>query len=173
MDSFKAVLRARKRVKSVEQDIIGGKKPEAAVLYADWVIRGRWRAAEPIIMQDPESAARYAEAVIRHRWKEAEPVIMQSAKAASIYASRVIRGRWIEAEPLICTTDAARYYARDVLAGRWDEEVAAKCPCWLWHFFKSECSGRLPDNLHRKMLAEGIKNTQDPWVQKYFNAQEK
>ena len=173
MDDFKIVLMARKRVESVEQDILGGKKPQAAVLYADWVIRGRWREAEPIIMQDAESAARYAEVVIRHRWKEAEPTIMQSAKAASIYASRVIRGRWREAEPIICKAEAARYYARDVLAGRWDKKVAAMCPCWLCFFAKSECGGKLPTDLHNLMLLEAIKNVNDPWVRKYLNPEER
>lgn len=172
-NELKQILRARKRVPSIEHEILFGKQCDDAVQYADWVIRGRWHDAEPMIMQDAEAAARYAETVLRQRWPEAEGVIIQSPRAATFYASRVLRDRWREAEPSICKSDSAKYYARDVLAGRWDEEVAAMCPCWLWHYAENECDGVLPDDLQNRMVAEGICEPDDQWVKKYFAPKKK
>jgi len=167
------VLSARKRVTHIELEILTGKHLREAVQYADWVIRGRWPEAEPMILADPEAAARYADKVVRQAWQEAEPVIIQSAKAATLYASRVLRSRWLEAEPIIATSESAKYYARDVLAGRWDEKVAAMCPCWLWFYAENECDGKLPEELHNRMIGHRLGNKDDPWVKQYFSTKEK
>ena len=167
------VLHARKRVPGIEQEILTGMHVKEAVHYADWVIRGRWLEAEPLILVDPESAARYAEKVLRQEWKEAEPVIVQSARAATRYASRVRRSRWLEAEPIIATSESAKYYARDVLAGRWDEKVAARCPCWLWLYAENECDGSLPEELHNRMIGHHLRNRDDPWVKQYFSTKKR
>lgn len=38
---------------------------------------GRWPEAEPYILRDAEASCLYAKYVLRHRWKEAEPVIRE------------------------------------------------------------------------------------------------
>jgi hypothetical protein len=162
------VLEARKRVPGIEQEILASKRIDDAVQYADWVIRGRWEDAEPMIMEDPEAAVRYSDKVLRQRWKEAEHVIVQSPKAATQYASRVLRERWREAEQLISGSESAKYYARNVLAGRWDEKVAAMCPCWIWHYVDNECDGTVPEELHDRMLGAYLEDPNDQWVKKYF-----
>lgn len=54
------------------------KIPQSAYSYATHVIGGRWKEAEPYIMESPNSAYWYAVDVIKGRWKEAEPFIKQS-----------------------------------------------------------------------------------------------
>lgn len=54
------------------------KIPQSAYMYAMHVIGGRWKEAEPYIMESPNSAYWYAMHVIGGRWKEAEPFIKQS-----------------------------------------------------------------------------------------------
>lgn len=169
--SFEAVLRSRKRDPGVEARLIAGKDSMAAVRYASWVLRNnRWQAAEPLIIQNPWAAALYANHVLRHRWKAAEPVVLRDAKAALLYVEFVIRRRWKAAELLISQSRYAKPYAANVLPDRWDEEVAKKCPCWLYYYAKDVIGGKLPEKLHNLMFAEGIKNPNDLWVKKYFGA---
>lgn len=54
-----------------------------------------------IIKRNPKMAHYYAYFVIKGRWKEAEPVIMKDTKYAYLYAADVIKGRFYEAEPYI------------------------------------------------------------------------
>jgi len=56
---------------------------------------------EKIIMKDPLYAYLYANHVIEGRWKEAEPIIMKDPHYAYYYAVNIIKKRWIEAEETI------------------------------------------------------------------------
>ena len=82
----------------------------------------------------------------------------------------MIQGRWPEAEDGFAGSDLAELYACEMLPGHWDEEVAKKCPCWLYYYAKDVIGGKLPEELHNLMLAEAIKDSNDPWVKKYSGA---
>ena len=60
-----------------------------------------YRPIMHIIKRSPKMAHYYAYFVIKGRWKEAEPVIMKDTKYAYLYAADVIKGRFYEAEPYI------------------------------------------------------------------------
>jgi hypothetical protein len=71
------------------------------VSYAK-AVRQRVPAFEPhILAEDTGYMISYAEYVIKGRWPEAEPLIMKYAQDAVDYAIRVIKGRWPEAEQTI------------------------------------------------------------------------
>lgn len=171
IDNFRAVLRARRRLVHVESQILEQHLHWEAQLYADWVVRGRWRVAESLIMRNAYAAARYAEHAFRHRWKEAETVIVQDARAAFYYATYVVRDRWKAAEPLISQSDYAKRYATFVLPDRWDKQVAKMCSCWLYYYAKDVVGGKLPDDLERLMLGERLRDPNDPWANRYFSAE--
>ena len=126
--------------------------------------------AEKQISGCPEAALDYARFVVQGRWPEAEPCLLEDIYVAFTYAEQVIQGRWPEAEDGFAGSDLAELYACEMLPGRWDEEVAKKCTCWLYYYAKDVIKGRLPDELHNRMLAEAIKNPNDRWVKKYFGA---
>ena len=114
----------------------------------------------------------YAKEMRGGRWPEAEDRIYElgSGDWMMKYATRVIKGRWPRVETLIVKTGYAERYAKEVLPGRWDEEVAKKCPCCLYYYAKDVIGGKLPEELHNLMLAEAIKDSNDPWIKKYSGA---
>ena len=71
-----------------------------AFWYAKEMIKGRWKEAEPVIMQDPEHAYRYATSVIKDRWEEAEPYIMKDKFMSEMYVEMLrTLGYDADAEP--------------------------------------------------------------------------
>jgi len=57
--------------------------------------------AERNIITSPDAAAMYAAYVIKKPWPEAEPTIMTISSGIYAYAKDVIKGRWPEAEHII------------------------------------------------------------------------
>jgi hypothetical protein len=93
---------------------------------------------EPYILKFPNAARIYAKYVLHRRWPEAEPVIRQDAHAAYLYATDVIHGRWPEAEPVIANSAFAYVYARYVIHGRWPEaEPAIRQDPVVWRWYTS------------------------------------
>lgn len=113
--------------------------PEYAFRYADSVLHGRWKDAEPSIKKDGYYAALYAMNVMRKRWKRAEQYIVKNAKAAAEYADKVIRkGRWTEAEPEILKSDPICIFEYYSSCKRWDPNSFSDWP---------EAESRLAENL--------------------------
>ena len=150
----------------LEKRILAEQDLDQAVAYAVLVLGGRWSMAEKQISGCPEAALDYARFVVQGRWPEAEPCLLEDIYVAFTYAEQVIQGRWPEAEDGFAGSDLAELCACEMLPGHWDEEVAKKCPCWLFFYAKDVIGGRLPDELHNLMLVEAIKNPDDPWVKK-------
>jgi len=95
---------------------------------------------EPYIIKNPEAAVYYAETVLKRRWPEAELYIMKDPWIAYQYAKDVIKDRWPEAEPVIIKDPiTAHHYARDVIEGPWPEaELHIKEDPEAWDLYKSE-----------------------------------
>ena len=105
-----------------EKSILKTKDPLLIYNYARDVIGGRWKEAEPFILEDLEIAYDYAKNIIGGRWKEVEPYIMKYPKFSYIYARDIINGRWKDVEPFIMKYPKIAYkYARDIISGRWKE----------------------------------------------------
>jgi hypothetical protein len=69
--------------------------------YASKVIGGRWKEAEPIILDEGiDAIARYLRDVVKGRWIEAEPILLERGKLedAMYYAVNVMGCRWLEFE---------------------------------------------------------------------------
>jgi hypothetical protein len=60
-------------------------EPYWALLYAEYVIRGRWPEAEPVIATDPMSAYYYSKSVLKGRWPEGEPAIAKDPDYSILY----------------------------------------------------------------------------------------
>ena len=59
--------------------------PYLALLYAEWVIKGRWPEAEAVIAKDPMAAYYYAEAVLKGRFPEGEATIAKDPDYSTLY----------------------------------------------------------------------------------------
>lgn len=66
----------RKQLESVIHII--KRSANTSLLYAMYVVEGRWYEAEPTIMKDPLCAYGYAKFIIKGRWLEAEPYIKEN-----------------------------------------------------------------------------------------------
>jgi hypothetical protein len=150
--------------------------PAAAAAYAHEILNKRWPDAEVHIGKSGRSATVYAINVLKDRWAVAEEAILRdgpimAGKALLDYASTFYAGRdrWQEAEDVFVSS-YPEWYAENILPSQWDEEVAKKCPCWLYYYAKDVIGGRLPEELHNRMLLFGMENPDDPWVNKYCGA---
>lgn len=109
----------------------------------------------------------YARRCVPERWHDAEQRLLGEDLYWQMgYTLSGKRGRWPEGEERIIGTRWQQRYAKEVLHNHWDEEVAKKCACWLYYYAK-EIGGRLPDELHNQMIAEGLKDQNNRWVKKY------
>jgi len=99
--------------------------------YARFVVNGRWRDIEPIIIESPHLIYSYACHVMKDRWYEAEPYIIQDPENAYYYARYVINDdsnhsktiiRWYEAEPYIMKDPEYAYrYSVYIIKDKWPE----------------------------------------------------
>lgn len=95
--------------------------PDSAYYYALNVIGDRDPKVEQALLNLPHSeewAVYYAQEVIGGRWREAEPMIAQSADAAVKYAKNVIRGPWPQAERAISRDETAEWEYNNFLGRR-------------------------------------------------------
>ena len=78
---------------------------ELIILYALYVIEGRWPEGEQRLLNNDygEYIIKYARQVIQDRWPEAEEVLLEQRRPTDLlnYAVDVIQGRWPEAEPIL------------------------------------------------------------------------
>ena len=65
---------------------------------------------------------------------------------------------------------SARKYADDVLARPWDPKVAILCPQWLYLYARNVIKGKLPEEMHNRMIAFGVMGKENKWVTKYLKS---
>lgn len=108
-------IKTNPRIEVIKND------PEKATMYAIYVLKRRWPAAEPIISKHRDFAIEYIEKLIHDKWPEAEPYVKDDAYTAYNYAA-VTGKRFIEGEPAIKTNPIYAYnYAKYILKHRWPE----------------------------------------------------
>ena len=163
-------------------EVLGDRWPEAeeiilsdsvvAVRYAKEAMKTRWPLLEKQLLKGRRIPliVEYARDVIGGPWPEAEIKIRRKKDAEwmVLYAREVLGGRWPQAESVISQSDHAELYAIKVVRKNWNEEVARKCPCWLYHFAKDVVGGKLPKEMHNLMLSFSFTHQNDPWLKKYF-----
>ena len=121
---------------------------------------------------NPEQAYRKLCEDKNHKDRESlERIISEEADASYCYAIAVKRCRWELGEAAISTSAYYSYhYAVEIIGGRFVLGEAAISTSAEMSFFYSRWAiqGRLPDIMHRKMLAFGIMDSSDEWVKEYF-----
>ena len=127
---------------------------------------------EHTIGSDARESYHYAEYVIKGRFELGEAAISESAVRSYWYARDVIKERFELGEAAI--SQKARWsqlYARDVIGGRWElgEAAISKDADTSFKYAKEVIGGRLPDTMHRKMLAFGIMDSSDKHVKRYLD----
>ena len=115
---------------------------------------------EKIISQCPEAALEYAESVIKGRWIEGEKAIQKDGGAAYSYVWNILKRRWPEAEPAILTDPQNAVWYADYFIGQpWPElesvlrssSDASKAAKWLYDYARLVLKGALPADLDKKM----------------------
>ena len=121
---------------------------------------------------NPEQAYRKLCEDKNHKDRESlEQIISEEADASYCYAIAVKQCRWELGEAAISTSAYYSYhYAVEIIGGRFVLGEAAISTSAEMSFFYSRWAiqGRLPDIMHRKMLAFGIMDSSDEWVKEYF-----
>ena len=123
-------IKTKPRIEEIKND------PEKATMYAIYVLKRRWPAAEPLIAKNPLFALEYIEKLIQDKWPEAEPYIKDNAAEAYNYAA-ITGKRFIEGEPAIKTDPIYAYnYAKYILKHRWPEaeDVIKQNIVWWWDY---------------------------------------
>ena len=117
----------------------------ASYSYAKDVLKGRFYLAENFIKKYPEYAFEYAKNIIKGPWKDCEEYISQDYCYSYKYSKYVLKNRFIlgEKNSLDQNSEYMYYYAKNII------------------------KGKLPEELHNKMLALALDN-QDKFVVEYF-----
>lgn len=82
-------------------------------------------------------------------------------------------GRAKSIEHLIAPDDGrAEKYAK--LMGReswkeWTPEELMRHPCWMFHYAKNVCRGRLPEILNNAMTMKSFEDGDSQWIKRYFS----
>lgn len=113
-----------KKLASKEDECIISTNAEYSFLYAKFILRSRFLAAEEIISRNANWACVYAHEIIQGKWDQAEKVIANSESASYFYAIEVLKGRFELGEASIlndCSLHYAHAYAEGVIKHRWIE----------------------------------------------------
>ena len=131
----------------------------------------RTREIEDIILTDPIFAYLYACDILRDRWKKAEHIIATDPESAFCYAKDVIKGRWIEAEDVIASSNKHnQMYLLDMFDNDPPADYASKSSLGLYFYAKNVLKGRLPTELHNKMLCFAIIEPDTKHIKTYFKS---
>jgi hypothetical protein len=126
---------------------------------------------EPVISQESKTSYEYA-IILRKRFEMGEPAIAKDAGLSCRYAKEIIGGRFLLGEPTIAQHErAADLYAEKIrewrLWGEFSHETLMTSPVWMYHYAKDFCGGRLPENLHNRMLMMSVMEPNNYWVKRY------
>lgn len=149
------------------------------IQYAAHHIKGRWPQGEQKILQsgNMEFVVHYAEVVLKTRWPEGEGLLLDVGDCTYVsrYAQHIIGGRWVEGERILLANGCVWtgiQYAADSLRCRWaDLEsrlLADFRPGLALEYARLVMKGRLPEELHNRMIFETAFNSTDPDLKSYF-----
>jgi len=160
---------AGKRLPELENIILTS--PCEAYEYACDVVKGRWREAEDIIATNNIVAFYYATNVVQGRWKKAEDIIATDCYCAYHYAALVIKGRFKKAEKMIADYDYYnQLYLLDVFDQKPPLDYAVKSSYGLYFYAKNVIKGKLPTELHNRMLCFAIVEPNARHIKTYFKS---
>lgn len=179
-------LRKIRRIPELENIIV--KEANTSYNYALKIIKGRWREAEPIILEQgtPKTLLYYAKNIIKGRWIDAEPKILESDYVYE-YAKEVLKTRWPEGENALLSKKIEDFdekfhfwdvdlmrYCKELVCNRWPEveKILSTNPCALKEYAEEILQDKLPEDLHNIMIAYSIRgddNRRGRIIQEYFD----
>ena len=139
-------------------------------LYTINIVKGRWIEAENIIAADACAAIIYAKEIIKERFEKAEKLIAKNSYCAYKYAADTIKGRFEKAEKLIACSDYNEAYIKIVFCSKPPADYASKSSFGLYLYAKNVLKGRLPTELHNRMLCFAIIETDAKHIKTYFKS---
>jgi len=86
-----------------EQELLERRDPQQLINYASIIIEshshnrsGRWKTAEPIIVETPLGAITYVMTILKEEWELGESIIGSDPETAALYALKILGKRWTE-----------------------------------------------------------------------------
>jgi hypothetical protein len=164
-----------KRHKDVEECILKEKDAHFAMWYAKDVVKGRWKEAEEIILQDIYNVIDYSLFCIKGRWKAGEKALLNyngsidnsinkddwevyetKSRLMVAYAEKVIKGRWKKVETFIILSDRHDYiyWEKVMKRKRWKEAEKYGHFIDRIEYIKNNLEGRRSEQLEKKMLCD-------------------
>jgi len=131
----------------------------------------RTRELEYIVLADPLYACLYAKDIIEGRWKKAEDIIATDPESAVCYAIHTIKGRFKKAEKVIA--DDSLYnevYIENIFDNKPPIDYAVKSSYNLYIYAKNVIKGKLPTELHNRMLCFAIVEPNARHIKTYFKS---
>jgi len=84
-----------------ERELLERRDPKNLINYASIIIEshshnksGRWKTAEPIILETPRGALSYALTILKEEWESGESIIGSDPETAAAYALKILGKRW-------------------------------------------------------------------------------
>jgi len=106
------------------------------------------------------------------RFPEYEEAVKQSPIASAVYACCFLKKTWPEAEKKIATCkESSLLYAAKLIKGRFaeGEKVISESPEYLLAYSLTVLKrSKLPDFMHRKMIAHAIKDPNNKYIKRYL-----
>lgn len=137
----------------------------ASFQYANIVIKGPWEMGEKVISSNADCSFQYAVNVIKGRWERGEKSILENISTSVRYALEVLGGRWdlFEKNLLLGKYDKVPgYHFNDsfdkyfsLIPGRWvewEKRLFVRNRAGLIYRYARHIGGRLPEELHQKMM---------------------
>ena len=109
---------------------------------------------------------------MKDRFELGERAISESAEYSLSYAQDVLKGRFPLGEEAISKDGRASYDYAVTIGERFvpGEEAISEDTELMYLYAKDVCGGRLPDELHNKMVMLSFSDSGDEWVKKYTKA---
>lgn len=135
-----------------------------------WVIDDEWESKEIHTALKLMDWAKVK--VLEYDWDDTDMWGDKKHDPFEIWEESGTSNRAKSIEHLICVDDRkAEKYAK--IMGRefwneWTAEEVMRHPCWLFHYAKYVCRGRLPDFLDNAMTMKSFEDGDSEWIKKYF-----
>lgn len=136
-----------------------------------WLLDDEWESKEiqaALKLMDWEKVK-----VLEYDWEEVDQWGEKRYDFFQIWievADTKIRVKSLEA--LICDDPSNAYrYAASLARQMWNDwtlEEVIRNPCWMFHYAKNVCRGRLPEVLDNAMTMKSFEEPDHYWIKRYF-----
>ena len=162
---------AKFRWKELEDKIENSKNIDLAIEYSQ-VIESRWEVCEKMILEkkDIHHVMDYIN-FFGFRWEEAEHILIKDPSRSVTYSIIYIKERWKEAEKSILkdVQQAQRYAEHFQFRWKGYENKIKNRPNRINYYAQKIIKGKLPDELHNRMLMLMLNPKKKHHAEDYFD----